>query len=45
MVAVRDARTHEAIVGAGPVASVPATDDDVDAYLSAWNELLDALTG
>jgi glutamate-1-semialdehyde 2,1-aminomutase len=33
----------EAIVGAGPVASVPATDQDVDAYLGAWNELLDAL--
>jgi glutamate-1-semialdehyde 2,1-aminomutase len=33
----------EAIVGAGPVASVPATDEDIDAYLSAWNELLDAL--
>ena len=33
----------EAIVGAGPVASVPATDEDVDAYLGAWNELLDAL--
>jgi glutamate-1-semialdehyde 2,1-aminomutase len=31
----------EAIVGAGPVCSVPATDADVDAYLSAWNELLD----
>ncbi len=34
----------EAIVGAGPVASVPATDEDVDAYLLAWGELLDALT-
>jgi glutamate-1-semialdehyde 2,1-aminomutase len=33
----------EAIVGAGPVCSVPATDADVDAYLSAWNELLSAL--
>jgi glutamate-1-semialdehyde 2,1-aminomutase len=33
----------EAIVGAGPVASVPATDEDIDAYLAAWNELLDAL--
>jgi glutamate-1-semialdehyde 2,1-aminomutase len=33
----------EAIVGAGPVASVPASDEDVDAYLFAWNELLDAL--
>jgi glutamate-1-semialdehyde 2,1-aminomutase len=34
----------EAIVGAGPVCSVPSTDADVDAYLSAWNELLDALS-
>jgi glutamate-1-semialdehyde 2,1-aminomutase len=33
----------EAIVGAGPVCSVPATDEDVDAYLFAWNELLTAL--
>ena len=33
----------EAIVGAGPVCSVPATDEDVDGYLSAWNELLEAL--
>jgi glutamate-1-semialdehyde 2,1-aminomutase len=33
----------EAIVGAGPVCSVPATDGDVDAYLAAWNELMDAL--
>ena len=34
----------EAIVGAGPVASVPATDADVDAYLAGWGSLLDALT-
>ncbi len=34
----------EAIVGAGPVVPVPATDDDVDAYLSAWDELLARLT-
>jgi glutamate-1-semialdehyde 2,1-aminomutase len=34
----------EAIVGAGPVCSVPATDADVDAYLSAWNELVTALS-
>ncbi len=34
----------EAIVGAGPVCPVPATDPDVDAYLVAWDELLDALT-
>ena len=33
----------EAIVGAGPVCSIPATDQDIDAYLSAWNELLSAL--
>jgi glutamate-1-semialdehyde 2,1-aminomutase len=33
----------EAIVGAGPVVSVPATDEDVDAYLSAWDDLLGAL--
>ncbi len=34
----------EAIVGAGPVCSVPAADDDVDAYLAGWGELVDALT-
>jgi glutamate-1-semialdehyde 2,1-aminomutase len=34
----------EAIVGAGPVASIPAADEDIDAYLGAWNELLDALS-
>ncbi|MFL5737596.1 MAG: transaminase [Actinomycetota bacterium] len=34
----------EAIVGAGPVVPVPAEDEDVDAYLAGWNELLDALT-
>ncbi len=33
----------EAIVGAGPVCSVPAEDADVDAYLAAWDELLTAL--
>ncbi len=33
----------EAIVGAGPVCPVPATDADVDAYLAAWEELLAAL--
>jgi glutamate-1-semialdehyde 2,1-aminomutase len=33
----------EAIVGAGPVCSVPATDADVDAYLSAWGSLIDTL--
>jgi glutamate-1-semialdehyde 2,1-aminomutase len=34
----------EAIVGAGPVCSVPATDADVDAYLDAWASLLERLT-
>jgi glutamate-1-semialdehyde 2,1-aminomutase len=34
----------EAIVGAGPVCPVPATDADVNAYLAAWDELLEALT-
>jgi glutamate-1-semialdehyde 2,1-aminomutase len=33
----------EAIVGAGPVCSVPCSDEDVDAYLAAWDELLGAL--
>jgi glutamate-1-semialdehyde 2,1-aminomutase len=35
----------EAIVGAGPVCSVPSEDEDVDAYLGAWDELLGALAG
>ena len=30
----------EAIVGAGPVVPVPATDEDVDHYLTAFDELL-----
>ena len=30
----------EAIVGAGPVCSIPAADEDVDAYLTAWDSLL-----
>ena len=34
----------EAIVGAGPVCPVPASDADVDACLNAWGELLEALT-
>jgi len=34
----------EAIVGAGPVVPVPASEEDVDAYLAAWGELLSALT-
>jgi glutamate-1-semialdehyde 2,1-aminomutase len=33
----------EAIVGAGPVVPVPATDEDVDRYLAAWDELLQRL--
>jgi glutamate-1-semialdehyde aminotransferase len=33
----------EAIVGAGPVCSVPAEDEDVDAYVGAWDELLATL--
>ena len=35
----------EAIVGAGPVCSVPCADEDVDAYLEAWDSLLDAVVG
>jgi glutamate-1-semialdehyde aminotransferase len=35
----------EAIVGAGPVCSVPASDEDVDAYLGAWDLLLGILAG
>jgi glutamate-1-semialdehyde 2,1-aminomutase len=34
----------EAIVGAGPVCPIPATDEDVDAYLAGWDSLLEALT-
>jgi glutamate-1-semialdehyde 2,1-aminomutase len=33
----------DAIIGAGPTCSVAATDDDVDAYLSAFAELLGEL--
>jgi glutamate-1-semialdehyde 2,1-aminomutase len=33
----------EAIVGAGPVVSVPAVDDDIEAYLRGWDSLLGAL--
>jgi glutamate-1-semialdehyde aminotransferase len=33
----------EAIVGAGPVCAVPATEADVDRYLGGWDSLLDAL--
>jgi glutamate-1-semialdehyde aminotransferase len=34
----------EAIVGAGPVVPVPATEQDVDAYVEAWVALLTRLT-
>jgi glutamate-1-semialdehyde 2,1-aminomutase len=34
----------EAIVGAGPVVPVPATEEDVDAYVDAWDSLLVRLT-
>jgi glutamate-1-semialdehyde 2,1-aminomutase len=34
----------EAILGAGPVVSVPATREDVGAYLSGFDAVLDALT-
>jgi glutamate-1-semialdehyde 2,1-aminomutase len=34
----------EAIVGAGPVVPVPASDEDVDRYLAAWDALLARLT-
>jgi glutamate-1-semialdehyde 2,1-aminomutase len=30
----------EAIVGAGPVVPVPATDEDVDRYVGVWDDLL-----
>ena len=33
----------DAIVGAGPTCSVPATDDDVDAYVGAFAELVGEL--
>ncbi|MGE5226908.1 MAG: transaminase [Planctomycetaceae bacterium] len=34
----------EAIVGAGPTVPVPATTEDVDAYLDAWDSLVVALS-
>jgi glutamate-1-semialdehyde 2,1-aminomutase len=34
----------EAIVGAGPVCSVPCSDEDVASYLSAWDSLLETVT-
>jgi glutamate-1-semialdehyde 2,1-aminomutase len=35
----------DAIVGAGPTCSVPATENDVDAYIAAYRELVFELTG
>jgi glutamate-1-semialdehyde 2,1-aminomutase len=35
----------DAIIGAGPTAPVPATDDDVDRYVDAYAALLDELVG
>ena len=34
----------DAIVGAGPTCSVPATEEDVDAYVAALGELIGELT-
>ena len=33
----------DAIVGAGPTCSVAATDEDVDAYVAAFADLIDEL--
>jgi glutamate-1-semialdehyde 2,1-aminomutase len=35
----------DAIPGAGPTVCIPATTEDVEAYVSAYGELLDELTG
>ena len=35
----------EAIVGAGPTCSVPATEDDVDRYIDAYRSLIHELVG
>jgi glutamate-1-semialdehyde 2,1-aminomutase len=35
--------SEDSIVGAGPVCSVPCGDEDVDAYLEAWDALLETL--
>lgn len=35
----------DAIVGAGPTCSVPATQEDVDRYVGAFGDLVDELTG
>jgi hypothetical protein len=34
----------EAIVGAGPTCAVPATEEDVDRYLAAFDSLIADLT-
>ena len=34
----------DAIVGAGPTCAVPATAEDVDAYIGAFSDLVDELT-
>ena len=34
----------EAIAGAGPTVGVPCSEEDVDRYVGAYGELLDALT-
>ena len=36
--------TWDAIVGAGPTCSIPATPEDVDRYLSAFGDLIRELT-
>jgi hypothetical protein len=38
-----DPRHVRALVGAGPVCSVPCAAEDVDRYLAAWGELLETL--
>jgi hypothetical protein len=34
----------EAIIGAGPTCSVPATEGDVDAYVEAFGSLIEEVT-
>jgi glutamate-1-semialdehyde 2,1-aminomutase len=34
----------EAIIGAGPTCSVPATEGDVDAYVDAFGSLIEEVT-
>jgi hypothetical protein len=38
-----DDRRVRALVGAGPVCSVPCADEDVDRYLATWDELPETL--